>query len=94
MFLTPAQFANETGENYNLILNLCKIGSLKCQITEGGHYKIYKTELDKFTNNKDYVTREDYEAVIRENERLKSFIKQLRATIELSLEMEPIEYKL
>lgn len=87
MFLTPAQFASETGENYSLILSLCKDGSLKCQVTEGGHYKIFKTELEKFTANKDYVTKEDYEAVIRENERLKSFINQLRATIELSLQV-------
>lgn len=87
MFLTPAQFARETGENYNLILNLCKDGSLKSEVTEGGHYKIYKSELEKFNSNNDYITKEDYEAVIRENERLKSFINQLKTTIELSLQI-------
>ncbi len=86
MFLTPAQFAKETGESYDLILSLCKGGNLKCEITKGGHYKIYKTEIDIYKTEKDYISKEDYEAVVRENEKLKSFIKQLKATIELSLE--------
>lgn len=83
MFLTPKQFAKRTGENYELILELCKNGTLECEQTEGGHFKIYKSELDKHLNKKqDFVSKEDYETVIRENERLKCFISQLKITIE------------
>ena len=48
--------------------------------------RLYKTEIDIYKTEKDYISKEDYEAVVRENEKLKSFIKQLKATIELSLE--------
>lgn len=82
MFLTPKKFAEITGENYELILELCKKGSIKAEITVGGHYKIYKSELDKFNeSDSDYISREEYESVIRENERLKTFIKQLEVFI-------------
>jgi excisionase family DNA binding protein len=70
MFLTPKEFANITGENYDLILELCKKGNLKCERTEGGHHKIYKSELEKYSKS-DFISREDYEAVIRENEMLR-----------------------
>lgn len=83
MFITPKEFANQTGENYELVLELCKKGKLKCEKTEGGHFKIYKTELDNsLSSTKDFVSREDYESVIRENERLKFFISQLKTFIE------------
>ena len=83
MFVSPRKFSEQTGENYELILELCKNGALKCEQTEGGHFKIYKAELDKYLNhNQDFVSKEDYEAVIRENERLKYFIAQLKLTIE------------
>jgi excisionase family DNA binding protein len=83
MFITPKKFSEKTGENYDLILELCKNGTLKCEQTEGGHFKIYKSELDKHLNKRqDFVSREDYECVIRENERLKCFISQLKNTIE------------
>lgn len=83
MFITAKEFANITGENYNLILSLCKEGKLKCIETEGGHYKIFKTELDKYMGkNTEFISKEQYEEVIRENERLKTFILQLKSTIE------------
>ncbi len=82
MFITPKKFAEKTGENYDLILDLCKKGNIKCERTDGGHFKIYDTELDKFTKqNEDFISREQYEAVIRENERLKSFITQLKTIV-------------
>lgn len=78
MFLTPKKFAGMAGENYELILELCKKGSLKAERTEGGHYKIYKTELEKYTRyQEDFITREKYESVIRENEMLKEKIRQI-----------------
>ena len=83
MFITAKKFSELTGENYELILVLCKNGTLKCEKTEGGHFKIYKSEADKYLNrNQDFVSKEDYEAVIRENERLKCCLSQLKIIIE------------
>lgn len=81
MFLSPVKFAERSGENYEFIRELCREGKLKCEITEGNHIKIYESELSKFSN-KDYVTKEQYEKVIRENERLKTFINQLKYFIQ------------
>lgn len=81
MFLSPVEFAKKTGENYEFIRKLCREGKLKCEVTEGNHTKIYESELNKFSN-KDYVTKEEYEKVIRENERLKTFISQLKKFIQ------------
>lgn len=89
MFISPVEFAKSTEENYELIRNLCLKGKIKCEITKGNHIKIYKTELEKYLNNKNtekvFITKEQYETVIRENERLKLFIKQLKDIIENSL---------
>ena len=83
MFVTARKFSEATGENYELILDLCKNGTLKCEKTEGGHFKIYKSELDKQLNQKqDFVSKEEYEAVIRENEKLKCVLSQLKLTID------------
>lgn len=83
MFITPKIFAKKTGENYELILELCKNGTIKCEQTEGGHFKIYKSELDKYLDvNLDFISKEDYEKVVRENERLKCFIIQLKNLLE------------
>jgi excisionase family DNA binding protein len=82
MFLTPKKFAELVGENYELILDLCKKGSIKSERTEGGHYKIYETELNKFTKcTTDYIAKDEYERIIRENERLRGFIEQLKLLI-------------
>lgn len=83
MFITPNKFAIKTGENYNLILEMCKKGTLRCEKTDGGHFKIHETELDRYLNeHHDFISKKEYEDVIRENERLKNFIKQLKKLIE------------
>ncbi len=83
MFLSPVEFADKTGENYEFIRELCRKGVLKNEVTTGKHIKIYSTELEKFLNkNKDFVSKEEYESVIRENERLRLFINQLKKFIE------------
>lgn len=84
MFITPKKFSELTGENYELILDLCKKGSIKCERTDGGHFKIYKIELDKYTKYKDdFITKEEYERIIRENEMLKQKLKQIIKMAEL-----------
>ena len=82
MFITPVEFSKQTGENYNLVLQMCKTGKLKCQKTTGGHFKIYASELDKANDFKeDFISKKEYEEVVRENERLKAFINQLKLVI-------------
>lgn len=86
MFISPVEFSKLTGESYCLVLQMCKEGKIKCEETSGGHFKIYKTEIEKFSKEeRDYISREQYELVIRENERLKAFINQLKLTINKSL---------
>ncbi|MBS4959153.1 MAG: DNA-binding protein [Clostridium sp.] len=78
MFITPKKFSELTGENYELILDLCKKGSIKCERTDGGHYKIYKTEFEKFNSSSaDYISKERFEAILRENEMLKERLRQI-----------------
>jgi excisionase family DNA binding protein len=79
--MSPQQFGQKTGLAYEQVLNLCKKGELDAIKTEGGHFKIPERELDKFLKNEDYVSKEEYEKVIRENERLRTMINQLKVFI-------------
>ncbi|SQB33619.1 helix-turn-helix domain-containing protein [Clostridium cochlearium] len=72
--LSPQQFAKETGLSYHQVLQMCKIKEINALSTEGGHFKIPPKELDRFKNS-DYVTEEQYLEVVRENEKLKTVIK-------------------
>lgn len=75
--LSPQQFAKETGLSYNQVLQMCKTKEINVLETEGGHFKIPPKELDRFKNS-DYVTKEEYLKVIRENERLRTMIEQFK----------------
>lgn len=82
--LTPQQFAKETGLSYSQVLQMCKTKEINALETEGGHFKIPPKELDRFKNN-DYVTKEEYLRVVRENERLKTMLHQFKKYV-VSLE--------
>lgn len=75
---TPRKFAKETGLSYNQVLNMCKNEQLKAIKTNKGHFKIPEIELSKFTRNDEVITKEEYLEVVRENERLKNTIIQLK----------------
>jgi excisionase family DNA binding protein len=76
--LTPRNFANKTGLSYNQVLTMCKDGELKTVRTNRGHFKISDIELDKFVKNDNFISREDYEKIVRENEKLRNTIEQLK----------------
>lgn len=76
--LTPREFASKTGLSYNQVLHMCKSNELKNVTTTRGHFKITDAELNKFIKKEDYVSKEEYEILIRENEKLKNTIKQLK----------------
>lgn len=83
MFISPVEFSNKTGLGYEFVRSLCNEGKIKCEKTRGNHIKIYKSELEKVVcENKDFISREDYEKVVRENEKLKTFISQLKSFIQ------------
>ncbi|AGK99035.1 hypothetical protein [Clostridium pasteurianum] len=79
--LTPRNFANKTGLSYNQVLTMCKEGELKTVKTNRGHFKISDIELDKFIKNDNCISKEKYEELIRENEKLKSTLEQLKKYI-------------
>ncbi len=72
--LTPQEFAQQCELSYQQVLQMCKNKEISALKTEGGHFKIPEKELDIFKNS-GYVTKEEYLRVIRENEKLKTIIK-------------------
>ncbi|PRR70878.1 DNA-binding protein [Clostridium thermopalmarium] len=76
--LTPREFAKRTGLSYNQVLNMCKANELKIVKTCKGHFKIADIELNQFIQSDESVTKEQYLEVIKENERLKNTITQLK----------------
>jgi hypothetical protein len=75
---TPREFAKETGLSYNQVLNMCKANELKVVKTSKGHFKIADIELNKFIQADENISKEQYLEVVRENERLKNTITQLK----------------
>lgn len=78
--LTPKNFAKKSGLSYDQVLIMCKSGKIVAVKSNGGHFKIFEKELNKFISNNDVaqVTIEDYEKVVRENEKLKIVIAQIK----------------
>lgn len=74
---SPQQFAKECGLSYQQVLQMCKTKELNVLETEGGHFKIPEKEIERFKNS-DYVTKEEYLKVIRENEKLKVILAQCK----------------
>lgn len=83
--LSPQKFAKEAGLSYQQVLQMCKAKEINALETDGGHFKIPEKELDRFRNC-DYVTKEEYLKVVRENERLKTMIAQFKVYVS-SLDM-------
>lgn len=79
--ISPQVFAEKTGISYNQTLTMCKTGELKAIKTDGGHFKVYDFEVDRFVKKKDFISRESYEKVLRENERFRTMIAQLKILV-------------
>lgn len=78
---TPQQFGKAIGISYNQVLKMCKSGELETIESDGGYFKIFDCELDKFVAKKDFISKEEYEAILRENEMLK---EKLRGIIKIA----------
>lgn len=76
--LTPKTFSKKINLSYDRVLLMCKSGEINAIETNGGHFKISEKELDKFLKNDSFISKEEYERVVRENEKLKTMIQQLK----------------
>jgi uncharacterized protein (DUF488 family) len=77
--LSPKSFAEKAGISYQQVLDMCKKNELDNVLqTRGGYYKIPEKNLDKYLKNDNFVTREEYEKVLRENEKLKVILNQAK----------------
>lgn len=61
------------------VLQMCKIGEIETIKTEGGHFKIPEKELAKFKKPVEYISKGEYEEIVRENERLRTLLLQAKA---------------
>ena len=79
-FISPKEFSRKLNLSYDHVLRMCKLGEVETVKTQGGHFKIPLREVDRFIKpQQEYITRADYEAVVRENERLRLQLEQIRA---------------
>lgn len=80
--VSPKEFSKKTGLSYGAVLMMCKKNEINAVKTQGGQFKIFDKELKKYTNDcSEYVSREEYTKVVRENERLRTFIDGLKIYI-------------
>lgn len=79
--LSPNKFAKQIKISYDRALIMCSQNEIENIKTEGGHYLIPEKEVDKFISNENFVSREDYESVIRENAKLKTLLDQVKSFI-------------
>jgi len=68
-YVSAETYNKMTGLGVEEVKRQCRIGKLECLMTEGGHYKILVRQ--------NAVSREEYEKVVRENEKLKTIIQNV-----------------
>jgi hypothetical protein len=78
---SPQQFSQKTGLSYGQILIMCKKKEIESVVTDGGHFKIPEKEVAKFQQPDDYISKTEYEKVVRENEKLKTIIIQFKSMV-------------
>lgn len=73
-YISAEEYAKRSGMGAEEVKRQCRIGEIKCLMTEKGHYKIPVYENDS-------VPREDYDKIKEENTQLKTILKQFNTTI-------------
>lgn len=69
-YVSPAEYSKQTGLGIEQVKRLCRIGKIPYELSEGGQYHI-----KVFRDN--CVPREQYENVLKENEKLKTIIENI-----------------
>lgn len=78
---SPQKFSDKTGLSYEQVINMCKSNEIESYRTPGGYFKIPDKELSKFLKE-DFISKEEYMRVVRENEKLKTILIQFKLAIE------------
>lgn len=81
---TPKEFAVKTGLSYSRVLQMCKTGEIEAvnqNKASGSHFYIPEKELDKYYSKDGFVTKEEYEKVLRENEKLKTLLNNVKSFV-------------
>lgn len=69
-YISAKAYSKQTGLGVEEVKRLCRIGRIPCERTKKGYYKI------KIYKN-DYVSKEEYDRVIKENNKLKQLLKTI-----------------
>jgi hypothetical protein len=79
LFLTPDEYSKRSGLKIDHVRWLCRTGKLECVTTpRGGYYKIPLRALLEYGRNSDSPdTGGSYEALVKENERLKTKLNMI-----------------
>lgn len=82
-FISPKDFSQISSLSYDQVLVMCKKGEIKALKSPGGHFKIFSQEIERLTSSKDndYITKEEYMKVVRENERLKITLENIKSLL-------------
>lgn len=73
-YISAEEYARRSEMGAEEVKRQCRIGKIKCLMTEKGHYKIPIYENDS-------VSIEEYNKVKEENTQLKTILKQFNTTI-------------
>lgn len=71
MYISLHEFMRRNKVGQNVAFQLLKSGKYKYEVTSGGRYKIF---IDENNNN---ISIEEYEKVVRENEKLKTILSNI-----------------
>lgn len=77
-YVSASKYAKMTGLGVEEVKKRCKNGTLESFITEGGYYKIALRQ--------NTVSKEEYDKVVRENEKLKGIIQSVNLATNISLD--------
>lgn len=73
-YISAEEYAKRSGMGAEEVKRQCRIGQIKCLMTEKGHYKIPVYDNDS-------VPIEDYNKIKEENTKLKTILTQINTTI-------------
>jgi len=71
-YISAEEYSKQSQLGVEEVKRLCRIGQIKCQRTEKGHYRIPIYD--------DSIPKEQYEDILKENARLKMLLETIAAT--------------
>ena len=68
-YISAEEYSKRSNLGVEEVKRLCRLGEIKCKMTEGGHYKIPLYD--------DAIPKEQYESLLKENAQLKIVMKTI-----------------